>query len=89
MENLSRIFKLLDDYARERHRAFLAEMTPLDGETTYNLCFRPLSVNRGASSRFDCRYIQLPADALRGIGTSGALDAETSERLDAELSELG
>ena len=57
MTNVSVVFGILDDFARTRHNAFLAEMTPVDSASQYSLCFRPLSVNRGSKSRFDCCYV--------------------------------
>ena len=89
MENLSLVFNLLDGYARRRHGCFLAEMTPLDDRTRFNLCFRPLSVNRGVHTRPDCTYLELSAADVSNISNAGALDKAITAKLDVELADLG
>jgi hypothetical protein len=88
MDNLSLVFSLLDSYARKRHGWFLAEMTPLDNRARYDLCFRPLSVNRGASASADCTYLHISAEDVRKISNSGVLDRAMTAMLDRELAHL-
>ena len=88
MDNISLVFNVLDSYARKRYQCFLAEMTPLDGRTRFNLCFRPLSVNHGASTRPDCTYLELSAADVSQISGSGALGPSAKEKLDRNLGDL-
>jgi hypothetical protein len=87
--NKTRFFTLVDEYARERHRCFLAEMDLRTEETGYYLCFRPLNVSIDSPERYACRYLVATVEQVRTAVEMGALPATLIEILDPELSVLG
>lgn len=82
------IFKLLDDYARNQHRWFLAEMFLNAGETEYILCFRPKISNRDSPGRYACRYLNIEAGAGRAVAKAAALLPSMTQMLDNALTTL-
>jgi hypothetical protein len=48
---------MLDEYARSRHRCFLAEMDLHADKARYRLCFRPTGVSKDSPNRYACRYL--------------------------------
>ena len=76
-------FKMLDEYARSRHRCFLAEMNLSADKTHYALCFRPTGGNKDSPNRYACRYLHIGAEQ---VGTAGhSLPPSIVEMLDREL----
>lgn len=80
-------FELVDDYARTRHRCFLAEMNPRTKELGYSVCLRPLDLSEN-SDPFACKYLTVPAEQVEFAGRREHLPAALVDRLDAELSKL-
>ncbi len=85
----TRVFKLLDDYSRNRHNCFLAEMFLNQAQTAYTLCFRPVNKNKNSPDRYACRYLHLEASELKIAAEKGSIGASTIEELDKELPLLG
>lgn len=82
-----RFFELVDDYARTRHRCFLAEMNLRTKEFGYYLCFRGLDVSEN-SDPFACKYLVIPTEQVEFAGRREHLPAALVDRLDDELSKL-
>lgn len=80
----ARLFQVLDDYSRSHHQHFLAEMFLNESKTGYVLCFRPVAAERGSSSRYDCRYMQITAEEAVAAQTGG-LSLPMRSRLDKGL----
>ena len=83
----SRVFKLLDKYARSEHRSFLAEFFLSEPKAEYILCFRPL--NPSVGSPMACRYLRFEIAELRAACKAKVLTDSLVETLAAELSTLG
>jgi hypothetical protein len=79
-------FKMLDEYARSRHRCFLAEMDLNADKAHYTLCFRPTAVDKGSPNRYACRYLHIAAEKVGAAGKS--LPTSVIEMLDRELPTL-
>jgi len=89
LSELTLVFKLLDEYSRENHQCFIAEMDPRnDARTEYSLCFRPTneSIN---PDHFACRYLRFSTEQFEPISQSGVLPVAITEQLDKELAALG
>jgi hypothetical protein len=69
----TRLFALLDEYARRRHQCFIAEMFLNREETAYLVCFRPLTRGIESADRFGCRYIEIDAVETKNAGKSATL----------------
>jgi hypothetical protein len=81
----TRVFKLLDEYSRDRHNCFVSEMFLNESKTAYTLCFRRTDVNRDSPDRYACRYFHLQASEVNTIAEEGTLTASIAEQLDKEL----
>jgi hypothetical protein len=79
-------FKMLDEYARNRHRCFLAEMNLDADKRHYTLCFRPTGVSKDSPNRYTCRYLHMEAHEVGAAGQT--LPKLTIEMLDRELPTL-
>jgi len=66
----SRLFELLDDYARKHHGCFLAEFFLDYEQTEYVVCFRPVTGNINLQDRHACTYLRIEAEAARAAGQS-------------------
>ena len=85
----SKLFKLLDGYAKRHHKCFLTELFQNGEETEYVMCFRPLTVNEDLQSRSACRYLRIElAEAAEMIRT-GLLPISVANILDEQLRPLG
>lgn len=84
----TRYFRMVDAYARNHHKCFLAEMFLNTAGTHYSLCFRPVDGNKESPNRYACRYLQIGADEVRTAGQKQMLGSGTTELLDRELSTL-
>jgi len=82
-------FKLLDDYARDRHGCFLAEMFLNEAKTAYTLCFRPVSAKRDSPDRFAHRYLNFEVSEVKVAAQKRMLTASITEGLEKELRPLG
>jgi hypothetical protein len=65
----TRLFVLLDDYAKSKHRCFLTELFMNEDHTRYFACLRPSGSLRDDSERFACVYLQIDLDEARTIGS--------------------
>jgi hypothetical protein len=81
----TRAFKLLDEYARDRHECFVTEMDLNKARSAYTLCFRPISVKRDLPNRYACRYLHFEASEFKSVAQEGVLTASITEKLDKEL----
>lgn len=79
-------FKMLDEYARGRHRCFLAEMDLDADKARYSLCFRPAEAAKDSPNRYAYRYLYIGADEVGATGQ--ALPTSIIEMLDRELPTL-
>jgi hypothetical protein len=84
-EEHSQLFRILDNYARVQHSAFLTELFPNREKTEYWLCFRPLEVEGSLSERYDCRYLHITIAEVKNVIGTKALTAVLVEELDREL----
>src|SRR5215472_12525660 len=83
----SRVFKLLDKYARSGHRSFLAEFFLSEPKAEYVLCFRPMNPSVGCPN--ECRYLRFETAELRAACKGKVLTDFLVETLETELSTLG
>ena len=79
-------FKRLDEYARNRHRCFLAEMDLSADKAHYTLCFRPTGVDKDSPNRYACRYLHIATEEVETAALS--LPTSVIEMLDRELPAL-
>jgi hypothetical protein len=84
----ARLFALLDNYSRGKHKCFVAEMSLNDAGTYYVVCFRPADVRNDSPNRLACRYVNIDTMQTDTIGQTQALPISITEKLDGELSEL-
>jgi hypothetical protein len=81
----TRVFKLLDEYSRDRHSFFVTEMFLSEAKTVYTLCFRPIGVKSDSPNRYACRYLHLGASEVKAVAEEGKLTASVTEKLDEEF----
>jgi hypothetical protein len=79
-------FKMLDEYARSRHRCFLAEMDLHADKARYRLCFRPTGVSKDSPNRYACYYLCIRVDEVGAAPQ--VLPASILEMLDGALPTL-
>jgi hypothetical protein len=84
----ARVFALLDDYSRSKHKCFVAEMSLNDAGTYYVVCFRPADVRSDSPNRFACRYVNIETEQTDTTSQTQALPISITEKLDRELSEM-
>ncbi|HEV2233470.1 MAG TPA: hypothetical protein VGV68_08720 [Terriglobia bacterium] len=82
------VFKLLDDYSRNKHQCFVAEFELDTAETYYPVCFRPTGGTKD-SPRFACRYLHIGIIEVTEAAERKELPASVIELLDKELPALG
>ena len=84
----SRAFKLLDEYSRQNHQCFVAELFLGSNRIEYVVCFRPSneSIN---PDQFACRYLKIGTAQFELISQTGVLPISIIEELDKELPALG
>jgi hypothetical protein len=85
----SRVFKLLDEYSRDRHNCFLSEMFLNEAKTGYTLCFRPVSAKPDSADRFAHRYLHFKVSEVKMAAEKEMLMDSVTEELDRELRPLG
>lgn len=83
---LKRLFKLLDEYSRNVHNCFLAEMNVNAQLTVYSLCFRPLRSH--SSDPYAYRYVEIDAEEIHALNRVRSLPATITDLLDEELTPL-
>lgn len=83
--NDARVFKALDDYARNKHQCFLAEMFLNDTGTEYILCFRPADGSKNSPGRFACRYLRIQMSEIGSVVQTETIPISLAEELDREL----
>ena len=79
-----RLFKLVDQYSRNVHNCYLAEMDASERLTAYTLCFRPLR----SDDPYACRYLEIDAEEIHTLNRIRSLPATITDLLDAELTLL-
>lgn len=83
------VFKLLDDYSRNRHRCFVAEFDLDKAESYYHVCFRPTGVSLDSPNRYACRYLHIGIGEIMEAVEKKELPVSVIEQLDKELPSLG
>jgi hypothetical protein len=81
--------KLLDDYSRNHHRCFMAEMFLNETRTEYILCFRPMDTKSDSPDRYACQYLRLKTEDADLAAQTNQLSISICEMLDKELIKLG
>ncbi len=81
----SELFRILDNFARVQHHAFLTELFPNREKKEYWLCFRPLEVGASLSERYGCRYLHITIAEVKNVIETKALTADLLVDLDREL----
>ena len=82
------VFKLLDNYSRERHDCFIAEFFPNAAKTEYNVCFRPVGSDRDSLNRYSCKYLRIGLAEVAALVESEMLNTHIQEMLDRELTQI-
>jgi hypothetical protein len=83
------VFKLLDDYSRNKHRCFVAELDFAKTENDYQVCFRPTGGTKDSPNRYECRYLRIGIRDIMEAAERKELSASVVEQLDKELPSLG
>ncbi len=83
------VFRLLDDYSRNKHRCFVAEFFPDKVGTDYHVCFRPMRGDINSPNRYACRYVDISAQEVAEAGDRKELPVSVTALLDKELPSLG
>jgi hypothetical protein len=78
------LFTTIDEYARTRHRCFVAECF-LFSEAEWTICTRPTNENTRALDVYACKYFRLSQREAEEVCKSNALGATLKERIDREL----
>ena len=84
----TKVFTLIDGFARSRHDCFLAEMFLSKEKDEYVLCLRPTHTGPSSRARFACRYVRIGAPEVRQMGLTAALSAGLTDALEHELISL-
>jgi hypothetical protein len=77
-------FKLLDEYAKTRHKMFLAEFFSRD-TASYFACFRPLGGTANDPDCYACEYLQFEVVELRTMASGQSLPPDIIAKLSAAL----
>jgi hypothetical protein len=83
----SRLFKLLDGYAKRHHKCLLAEFSFDEDKGEYIVCFRPSNVSP-TPDRYACRYFSITNSEAREILRASLLPVSVANSLDEELRPL-
>jgi hypothetical protein len=79
------VFRLLDSYARNKHRCFVAEFDLAKAGTYFSVCFRPTGGTKDSPRPYAYRYLQIGArEAIEAVERN-ELPASIIEQLDKEL----
>jgi len=84
----SKLFKLLDGYAKRHHKCFVAELSFDDDKGEYTVCFRPSGASPESPDRYVCRYLTVGAGEARQMLRAGLLTVSVANTLDEELRPL-
>jgi len=84
----AQLFRLLDDYARVQHHAFLAELFLNETKSEYCSCFRPLGGDESSPDRYASRYLQIAMAEVAIVVEKKVLTATLILELDRELAAL-
>lgn len=88
MDTEKRSFRLLDQYARNKHGCFITEFfLDLDG-AKYVVCFRPLKISKEPANRYARRYLRFPAHEIHLMNGGKPLSPDIADEIDAALSTL-
>jgi hypothetical protein len=82
------VFRLIDDYSRNKHQCFVAEFDFDEADNDYRLCFRPTGGTKD-SPRYACRYLHIGIRCIMEAAETKELPASMTEQLDRELPSLG
>ena len=82
-QQYSRLFKLLDRFARQEHGWFVAELFVPAGETGYTICFRPQAM--AEEDRYSCVYWELELNDAKEIIRNKVIPAALHENIGAAL----
>jgi hypothetical protein len=81
-------FQIIDDYSRQNHQCFVAEMFLNEDQTRYILCFRPATVWKTSANQYACRYVYLVTSEVRKLEQTRELSDSIKVLLDKELANL-
>jgi hypothetical protein len=85
----SKLFMLLDGYAKRHHKCFVAEFWFDEDKDEYTVCFRPLFLSPESPNRYACRYVTMEIGEAKESIRAGMLTASIANVLDEELRPLG
>src|ERR1700722_992807 len=77
-------FKLLDEYSRQNHLCFVAELFLSSNRIEYVVCFRPSNESTNPD-RFSCRYLKIGTAKFELISQTGVLPISIIEELCCHL----
>ena len=69
--NYSKLFKLLDSYAKRHHKCFLTELFLSDERDEYILCFRPPVFREDLQNQSVCRHVEIGVGEARELTRAG------------------
>jgi len=81
-------FKLLDDYARLKHKCFVSEFFRSTQQEAYSVCVRPLLDSETDPNRYASKYLQFSADDVRAISAGTSVPPGISDVLDNALAKI-
>ncbi len=81
----SRLFKLLDGYAKRHHKCFLAELFLNEKGDEYIMCFRPTVFHEDPRNQRACQYERIRIGEARELSRIGLLTESVANILDEKL----
>ncbi len=84
----SKLFKLLDGYAKRHHKCFLTELFLNDEGDEYILCFRPLVFREDPQNQSVCQYVRIGIGEAGELTRTGLLTVSVANILDEKLGPL-
>jgi hypothetical protein len=85
----SHVFELLDRYAKDHYKYFVAEMDLNQSRSRYAVCFRPLAENDSDPDPYLCRYLYIDAEEVNAAHEQGTLTTAILADLCDKISKTG
>jgi hypothetical protein len=84
----SKLFKLLDGYAKRHHKCFLAELFMSEDGDAFIMCFRPKVFSEDPQNQRVCQYVRIETGEARELTRTGLLTESIANILDEKLQPL-
>jgi hypothetical protein len=84
----SKLFKLLDGYAKRHHKCFLAELFLSEEGDEYIMCFRPTVFRDDPQNQRACQYVRIQTGEARELTRTRLFAVSIANILDEKLQPL-